>query len=77
MHDPKSFLENHFTEEHMKTAYTHQKDPDDSIYQGGNDFSKVASIITSLDENKIIFHYQRELKAKVLHYRKLELIVEE
>ena len=77
MHDPKSFLANHFTQEHMKTAYTHQKDPDDSIYQGSNDFLEVIRRINFPSEKKFIFQYQQELKTKVLHYKKLELTIKE
>ena len=77
MHDPKSFLVNHFTQEHMKTCYTHQKDPNDSIYQGDKDFSEVVRRITSPDEKRFIFQHQHEIQSKVLHYIKLELTVEE
>ena len=57
MHDPNSFLSNHFTQENMKTAYTPQKDPNDYIYQGVNDFSEVVRRINSLDEKSFIFQY--------------------
>ena len=55
MHDPKSFLANHFNQEHMKTTYAHQMDPNDFIYQGANDFSEVVIRISSLDEKNFIF----------------------
>ena len=67
----------HFIQEHMKTTYTHQKDPDDSIYQGSNYFSEVLSIITSPNEKIFIFQYQEEMKTKVPHCKKLDLTVEE
>ena len=77
MHDAKSFLDNHFNQENMKTTYSHQVDPDDSIYQGANAFSEVVTSISSLDEKNFIFQYQWELNTKVFHYRSLELSVEE
>ena len=57
MHDPMSFLTNHFTQEHMKTGYSHQKDPDDSIYQGAKEFSEVVTNITTPNEKSFIFQY--------------------
>ena len=61
----------------MKTSYSHQNDPDDSIYQGDKYFLEVMARITSLDEKGFFFQYQQELKTKVLHYKKLQLTVEE
>ena len=73
MHDPKSFLSNHFNQEHMKTAYAHHVDPDDSIYQGAKEFQKILTKISSPYEKNFIFQYHKELNTKVLHYRRLEL----
>ena len=61
----------------MKTSYAHQKALDDSIYQGGNEFSKVVRIIPSPQEKIFIFEYQKDLKTIVLHYRKIQLTLEE
>ena len=77
MHDTKSFLASHFTQEHMKTSYAHQMDHDDSIYQGANAFSKVVRRISSHYEKNFIFQYQDDVKNKVIHYRKLLLELEE
>ena len=76
MHDPKSFLSNHFNQEHIKTAYAHHVDPDDSIYQGANAFFEFVRRISSPNEKNFIFQYQGELKTKVLHYRILKLSLE-
>ena len=66
MHDPKSFLVNHFTQEHMKSSYVHQTTPDDSIYHGVDSFFEVLNMNSSEDEKRFIFQYQQEVKAKVL-----------
>ena len=59
MHYPKSLLDNHFIQEHMKTAYTHLKDPGDSTYQGANEFSSVVRKVTLHDEKNLFFHYHQ------------------
>ena len=61
----------------MNTAYSYQVDPVDSICQGVNDFSQVLSKISSPDENNFIFQCKWELKTKVIHYRRLDLSLEE
>ena len=72
-HDPKGFLDAHLKQNHIRNGYAHEYVPDDSIYQGVNTFSKVLARAKSKDEQSQILQYQRELKTKVLVYRKMEL----
>ena len=69
MHDPKSWLANHFEHEHTKFPYTHQDLPDDSIYRGAVDFSEVVGSITNPLEKSHIFQYQKDLNTSTLHFR--------
>ena len=77
MHDPKSFLENDFVQEHTKITYSHQDVPDDSIYIGAIDFSQVESRISTPLEKTHMFQYQKEMNNSSLHFRQLRLKVEE
>ena len=69
MHDPEEFLENHFVQEHTKIVYAHQEFPNDFIYIGATYFSEVVSRISTLLEKTHIFHYQKDLKTTVLHFK--------
>ena len=77
MHDPKSFLANHFTQEHTRSSYVHQTNPNDSFYQGVIIFSEVLNKTYSQDEKIFIYQYQQDLNSKLLKYRKLELSLQE
>ena len=37
MHDPKSYLEDLFAHEHVRSHYVHENDPDDSMFRGAVD----------------------------------------
>ena len=76
-HDHNSLLENHFVQEHMKVTYVHEEQPDDPIYRGAINFSEVVRRISISEEKTFIFQYQKYLKTKVLHFRQIQLTVEE
>ena len=64
-------------QEHMKVAYVHQEHPDDSIYKGEINFSKVVSRIPTHEDQTFIFQYQKYLNTRVLQFRQLQLTLEE
>ena len=55
MHDPKSWLANHFEDKHTKFPYAHQDLPDESIYRGVVYFSEVVGRIMNPLEKAHIF----------------------
>ena len=57
MHDPKSYLASHLVQVHSKIQYTHQNEPDDSVYRETIDFQKVLSRITDPNVKAHIFKY--------------------
>ena len=61
----------------MKVAYVHQEHPDDSIYRGTIDLLEVLRNILTPEELTFIFQYQKELNTRVLHFRQIQLTVEE
>ena len=76
-HDPNSLVDNHFVKEHMEVSYVHREHMDDSFYRGEINFSSVVSRIPTPEEKTFVFQYQKDLKTKVLHFRQLQLTVEE
>ena len=77
MHDPKSYLANHFVQEHSKIQYTHENEPHDSIYREAIDSLEVLSRITGPNVKVHIFKYQKDLNISVLHFRQVKLALEE
>ena len=76
-HDPKSYLASHLVQEHSKLQYTHENEPDDSIYRETIDFQDVLSRIIDPNVKANVFKYWKDLKISVLHFRQLKLVVEE
>ena len=77
MHDPKSYLDSHFVQEHARIQYAHQDEPDDSIYREAIDFQDILSRIYDLNVKDLIFKYENDLNIYVLHFGQVKLIVEE
>ena len=71
--DPKGFLDAHFKKNHVKGGYTHEKVPDDSIYQGVYTFFEVLARAKSKEEQSHILQYKRELKIRIQSYRAMEM----
>ena len=75
MHDPMSYLANLFTHEHIGFRYTHENDPNDSMFRVVMDFQEPMNKITNPDTKSHLYKYQKDLKIRILHERedKLEI----
>ena len=77
MHDPKSYLASLFVQEQAKFQYSHEKQPNDSIYRVAIEFQEALKKITDPDVKSHVFKYQKDLKDSTLHFIKVKLAIEE
>ena len=77
MHDPKAYLSSLFSHEWAKFQYAHEDLPDDSIYRVAINFKEALGKIVDPDVKANVFKYQKDLKESTLHFRKVNLSIEE
>ena len=76
-HDPKSWVDSYLRKNHFKAGYTHEEEPDESIYQGFNTFFEFLARSKSKEEQNQILCYQKEIRDMVRAYRAMEWDIQE
>ena len=69
MHDPKSYLDRLFVQQHAKFQYAHEDELHDSIYRAAMDFQEALRKIVDPNVKAHVFKYQNDLKYSTLHFR--------
>ena len=76
MHDPKSYLENLFAHERVRSQYVHENEHNDSMFRATMYFLQAMGKIEDLEVKSHLYKYQMETKDHTLHYRETKLKIE-
>ena len=77
MHDPVSYLANLFTHEHIGFRYTHENDPNDSMFWAATYFQQAMNKITDPNIKSHLYKYQKDLKIRIPHEREDKLKIKQ